>query len=308
MARPRHGFGLVETIVVIGLFAMLAGLLLPAVQSVRETASRAGCQDRQRQIGIALQNYHAAHGHFPPAGGYDLTPGKAPTADNLLNWMAHILPQIEQDDLWRASEAACRIEPKPYVSPPHVGYSTPIKLYICPADGRLTAPVTTAASGTVALTSYIGVGGAVLAAGSVWDQSGRIAPSPGILSPIRATRVAEITDGTSQTVMVGERPPPNTFQAGQWYQSTWILETFGGPDGIMYYTGPVVLGDPCGGGYPYGPGRLDNPCDRLHFWSLHRGGANFLFADGGVRFLPYAARDIFPAILTRAGGEIVEIP
>jgi prepilin-type N-terminal cleavage/methylation domain-containing protein/prepilin-type processing-associated H-X9-DG protein len=301
MHQPRRGFSLVELIVVVGLLAVLVGLLLPAVQSVRDAAARASCQDRQRQIGIALQNYHAAHGHFPSAGGYEPGAGIAPTADNLLNWMAHILPEIEQDDLWRASEAACRVEPRPYISPPHIGYSTPIKLYVCPADDRLTAPVTTPSNRTVALTSYIGSAGAPVG----------LKVAPGVFFNYKPTRVAEITDGTSQTVMVGERPPPNTFQAGQWYQGTWILERFGGPDGIMhYYETPFVLGDPCWRGVPYGygPGRLNNPCDRLHFWSLHRGGANFLFADGSVHFLSYSARDILPALITRAGGESVSLP
>jgi prepilin-type processing-associated H-X9-DG protein len=58
----------------------------------------------------------------------------------------------------------------------------------------------------------------------------------------------------------------------------------------------------------YGPGRTDNPCDRYHFWSLHRGGAHFLFADGSVRLIPYSAKDIMPALASRSGGEKVEIP
>ncbi len=58
----------------------------------------------------------------------------------------------------------------------------------------------------------------------------------------------------------------------------------------------------------FGPGRLDNPCDRLHLWSLHPGGANFLFADGSVRFLPYSARNVLDALASIQGGEVVEVP
>ena len=108
--------------------------------------------------------------------------------------------------------------------------------------------------------------------------------------------------------MVCERPPPNSYQAGQWYQAAMILERFGGPDGTMNNSNPVVLGDPCGSGGGFGPGRLANPCDRLHFWSLHRGGANFVFADGSVRFLPHSANNILSALITRAGGETFELP
>lgn len=309
MSPPRTAITLVETVVVIGLVGALSGLLLPAVQSARDTASRAGCQDHMRQIGIASQNYCAAHGYFPASGGVfpDRDPRRA-TPARLLSWMAQILPYIDRDDLWRTADAACRSEARPYVSPPHVGYSTPVKLYICPAEGRLDAPVTSPKGRVLALTSFIGVGGTLDPDSVSPDAVGVMTAAPGVLRFSNGTRVEEITDGTSHTIMVAERPPPNSFQAGQWYQSAWILERFGGPDGIMFYIGPVIAGDPCSIGGAYGPGRLDNPCDRLHFWSLHRSGSNFLFADGSVRFLAYSARPIIPALITRAGGEVVELP
>jgi prepilin-type processing-associated H-X9-DG protein len=106
--------------------------------------------------------------------------------------------------------------------------------------------------------------------------------------------------------MAGERPPPDTAQAGEWYQS--IIHAPGeGPNGYLLYAGTTPLRDPCGVG-GYGPGRTSNPCDRMHYWSLHRGGANFLYADGAVRFLAYTTRGVLPAALTRSAGEVVEIP
>lgn len=306
MRTPRTGYTLVETIVAVGVLALLAGLLLPAVQSSRDAVARAACQNHLRQVGVALQGYHASHGHFPSAGSLNPPAGAAAAADNMLNWMALVLPDIEQSPLWGVSVSACRTEPRLYQSPPHVGFQTVVKLYTCPADARLTVAVTAPKSGAVAMTSYIGSGGTF--SGAIPGRpAAAVAAFPGIFDASRSARISDITDGTSQTIIVGERPPPDTFQAGQWYQSVWVVERFGGPDGVMYDGGPVVGGDRCWSG-SFGPGRLSNPCDRLHYWSLHRGGGNFAFADGSVRFLPYSARDVLPALLTRAGGETAELP
>lgn len=308
MCGRRHATTLVEVLVVIGLIALLAGLLLPAVQAARESAVRADCQNKMRQIGLGLHNYASAHGHLPPVG--DGTPNPKTgigTPERLLNWMALVLPHIEQGDLWATSAAACRAQPLPYASPPHVGFSTPVKTFVCPADVRLGAPVWTQKSGTVALTSYIGTGGTFWPT-AVPDPQGRITATLGVFSSATGTRLTDISDGTSQTLMAGERPPPDSFQAGQWYQRTWVLEPFGGPDGIMVCLGPVAAGDPCGRGSVFGPGRLANPCDRLHYWSLHRGGANFVFADGSVRFLQHNAVYVIPALSTHAGGEVADLP
>jgi prepilin-type processing-associated H-X9-DG protein len=111
--------------------------------------------------------------------------------------------------------------------------------------------------------------------------------------------------------MVGERPPPDSLQAGQWYSRQWALEKFGGPD-ITMVTGQGLLfvddRECINAESIFGPGRTDNPCDRLHYWSLHPGGANFLFADGASRYLPYSAKNLMMALASRNGGEIVEIP
>ena len=125
-------------------------------------------------------------------------------------------------------------------------------------------------------------------------------------------RLTDIIDGSSNTLMAGERPPPKTLQAGQWYTrlyfGTGVFGMLRGPDGtILENELPLPL-DTCEGPFQFGPGRLDNPCDRYHFWSLHPGGANFLFADGAARYLPYSAQPIMPALASRAGGEVVSLP
>lgn len=124
--------------------------------------------------------------------------------------------------------------------------------------------------------------------------------------------MTDITDGTSQSLYIGERPPPGIAFSGNWY-------TLDSPDpelayslGLVFASGISVRSEhaqgPCRGPFRFGPGRTANPCDSNHFWSLHSGGANFAFADGSVRFLPYSADSILPALATRAGGEVVEIP
>ncbi len=207
--------------------------------------------------------------------------------------MGLILPEIEQSTLWEATRQAFKIDPLPWINPPHIGYATVIRLYVCPDDGRLLAPMPTQNGTPAVYTSYLGVGG-----GRSWNGVLGM-PGPGI-------RFSEITDGLSQTLMVGERPPPDTFQAGRWYTGAWPPEfALQGPEEGMPVASPLTPGDPCTGPFRFGPGRTANPCDRYHFWSLHPGGAHFLFADGSVHFLTYSAVSIMVPLATRADGEAI---
>jgi prepilin-type processing-associated H-X9-DG protein len=287
---------LVELIVTIGLIGALIGLLMPAVQKVRDASARSSCLNNLRQVGIALHNYHAQHGQFPTGG----TPDPKSPHFSSVTWMVQILPHVDQRVLWERTQQALVTHPlDPLANPPHVGLATVVKVYLCPVDGRLTTALTGRDLIAQAYTSFIGVSG-----------SGRT--GGGVLGIVPGTRTSDVMDGTSSTLMVGERPPPATLQAGSWYSRIapvngawgWLY----GPSEDMPVNSYPTPGDPCVGPLEFGPGRVDNPCDRHHHWSLHAGGANFTFADGSVRFIGYNARPLIPALATRAGGEVVSVP
>jgi prepilin-type processing-associated H-X9-DG protein len=253
-----------------------------------------------RQIGLALHSFHDSHGQFPPV---PLKKSKPSDPNRLLGWMALILPQIEQEALYRASEQACRLDTNPLHDPPHLGLASVIQLYLCPADGRFTVPATDTFGVTASFTSYIGIEGTLA-------QGARVGKD-GVLGDSRGRRLTDITDGTSQTIMVGERPPPDSLQAGWWYPGfNYYEEGLRGPNnGIFLGFGKMFPNDPCAlGKWTFGPGRTQNPCDRFHLWSLHSGGANFLFADASARFLPFSAEPAMMALGSRSGGEVVDLP
>lgn len=288
--RWRGAFTLIELLVVMGVSGILFSLLMCAVQQARAAADRAACQNNLKQIALALHSFHDVHNGLPPP----MDAGRL----GELSWMGFLLPHIDQDPLWSTSVQAFAIDRRAFHDPPHIGFQTVVTVYVCPADGRLLSPLTDERGVTAAYTSYIGIAGSS-------SPNGVLGPSPGV-------RFAEVTDGLSYTVMVGERPPPASLLAGRWYTASF--DTRGGrdrgPDGAMVVLSPALIMDPVclGPIYSFRYGRLDNSCDRYHLWSLHPEGANFAFADGGVRFLPYSAAPLLPALVTRAGGEAVELP
>lgn len=294
----RDGFSLVEALVVIGLLAFLLGLTLPAVQAARASAARTACSSHLKQIGLALHQYHDTYSVLPPAPTAPAAGlGLGVDPNRLLSWRALLLPHIEQSALWVASEQACRTDSISFHNPPHVGFSTVVKLYTCPTDTRLmSVQVDPTYQRSTALTSFVGVSG--------FSNVG-----PGVLGSFPGIRLTQITDGTSSTLMVGERPPPQSLQAGQWYSNLLdaSLDFERGPDTHMAVDQPQhPYHNTCRfAGRQYGPGRVSNPCDRYHFWSLHPGGSNFLFADGAVHFLPYSAKHVVPLLATRSGGEAI---
>jgi prepilin-type processing-associated H-X9-DG protein len=216
-----------------------------------------------------------------------------------MTWLTRLLPYLEQEPLWQAAVAAYRVEPRPYVNPPHVGFALPVRVFSCPADGRTLSAQETHRGRRAALTSYVGVLGT--------DYS----LTDGVLFRDSRVRLADIRDGASNTLAAGERPPSADFWYGWWYTGFGQIGT-GSADILLGVReknrGGAYVYQCAPGPYHFQPGRLDEQCDLFHFWSLHSGGAHFLFADGSVRFLSYQGDSVLPALATRAGGETVAIP
>jgi type II secretory pathway pseudopilin PulG len=305
VTRKRRAAGLPELLVVIGVLGLLLSLVLAGIQRARGAAVRVECQARLGQIGKALHLYHHDHGALPVPENSRMS--------GRVSWMVFLLPYIDQRTLWMQTEELFRdpAQPKnPYVNPPHVGLTTPIRLYTCPADSRLGTPLQDLDGNWAAYTSYLGVAGS--------GQFRRTAPGTpimpdGVLGQEPGIAFAQILDGLSNTIAVGERLPPDVLLAAHWYPDPVRLSAYHG-----YVTGPNEAiqidapmkddRDPCQGKVRFGPGRLSNPCDRFHFWSLHGGGSHFLFANASVRFLAYSAGDLLPALASRDGGEAVTLP
>ncbi len=197
----RAGFTLIELLVVIAISAVLMGLLLSAVQQAREAAARASCQNNLKQVALALHQYHDDYACLP-AGFRSL--GNSPWPWS--GWTLSALPYLEQNALYKQSLEAYASNWFPFTNPPHVGLSTPLKVFACPSDPRVPGPQLSQRTHVLAaFTSYLGVSGL------------NFATKNGVLFQDSQVRFAEIFDGTSYTLMLGERPPSADLQFGWWY-------------------------------------------------------------------------------------------
>ncbi|HEY7327147.1 MAG TPA: DUF1559 domain-containing protein [Gemmataceae bacterium] len=286
-------FTLIELLVVIGIISILMGLLLSAVQQARAAAARLKCENNLKQIGLAFQMYQDTYGSLPPGHRSWTAAETMPWS----GWPLSLLPYLEQSALYVNAQAAYQATRNPLVNPPHTGLATVVPIYVCPADARAASAQQAKVSGIVAaFTDYLGVSGK------------NYSTDDGVLFLDSHVRFADITDGLSNTLLVGERPASTDFQYGWWYAGIGQRYTGSGDMvlGVQEVNLLPVKPGTCGPGvYQYGPGQINNQCDMFHFWSLHPGGANFLFVDGSVHCLPYSVRPIMSALASRASGETV---
>jgi prepilin-type N-terminal cleavage/methylation domain-containing protein len=320
--RSRGGFTLIELLVVIAIIGILIGLLLPAVQKVRENASRTQCINNLKQLALAVHNFHSAQGHFPPDSCYTYDP----TAPNW-SWLANMLPYIEQGNLYVQANIGGSTPNAINQSLPQI--ATQVKTFLCPSDpNAFNGPVSYPSNFdmydpvlgplTYAVTCYRGNCGSNWGGGPPgsalwwgtdpqWCNPDPTNPDPdttyvgcgfgnGVIwetnSPIT---FLSVTDGTSGTFMIGEA------LSGLDYQNSWAhmdnaIATCAYP--------PNAVNPATGQNYP-----PDQWWNRYAFTSNHTGGVNFAMTDGSIQFVSNTIDlTLFRALGTRAAGEVADLP
>jgi prepilin-type N-terminal cleavage/methylation domain-containing protein/prepilin-type processing-associated H-X9-DG protein len=242
----RRGFTLIELLVVIAIIAILIGLLLPAVQKVREAAARMQCSNNLKQMGLAMHNYNDVYGKLPT--GWVTSTANKPSPG--WSWAIIILPFIEQDNLLKAMAPDLTTPGGPAVN---AVTQTPIKTYRCPSD---PGNDTNAVYQSFGRSAYI---------------VNREVVGPDVNNNPASMAIQQIPDGSSNTILVGERDSVRNASA-VYVRSSASSASFEGRPGRginIPNPNPASTGD----------------CTRLGFNSLHTGGANFLFGDGSIHFI-----------------------
>lgn len=322
----RRAFTLIELLVVIAIIAILIALLVPAVQKVREAAARTQCINNMKQMGLALHGYHDQVKALPNGYTTYRNPPVVPY-EGAWSWMAHTLPFMDQSPVYDLAKKFTSASPlgTNWYAWYNPACAVPMKVYVCPSDPRGAQTFKGSLMGAAPpyqdqfLTGYLGSSGTVMAPTSTAN---------GVLFVDSKIKLAIITDGTSNTIMVGERPPNSNLEFGWWF-AAYGIDGRGNADCVMTSNDTAVVdyftttGGSPPGQYSQPPnlpcngtaankvglvaGHPDVGCDAAHYWSFHSTGAHFLFCDGTVRMIAYSARSVLPALTTRSGGETVTV-
>ncbi len=281
----RRAFTLIELLVVIAIISTLIGMLLPAVQKVREAAARLSCANNLKQIGLAMHNHESVVERLPPSR---LTGARA-------TWAVLIMPYLEQDNLYRQWAIG-----SPYYAQSQIARQTPLKLYFCPSRRSPSGSASLSIAGDVQSdgTSSAQMPGAVGDYAVVLDRSGRDIPNevyPSLHGPFQAgigCRFAEISDGLSNTLLVGEKHVPQDKDGQGWWDCSLYngdyIQCSGRP--ASRYAPPTT--------YPQDTG--------WKFGGRHTQSVMFCFADGRVSRIPESIDPyVFELLGTRNDGRVI---
>ena len=330
--RRARGFTLIELLVVIAIIAILIALLLPAVQQAREAARRTQCRNHLKQIGLAIHNYYDTHNRFPP--GYVVrninptapAPMETMTGGPGFAWGTMILPFIDQAPLYEQLDLNGNA-----TDPANLALGeTTLPIFLCPSDPQEDKFTVTTGGGQEYLlgaANYVGIFGY----GSVTMHAGQ-PQVEGIFYRNSSKQFRDVTDGTSNTIMVGERMHRADFvriadtsapmyQAPTDSHSTWYaaIPDVARPSGMTNmminmnpmmaneWQGSLVLGHVGQSMGAMQMHRTPNSTNHIvHFSSAHEGGVHFILADGSVHFLSENVDyDLFRNLGQVADGNIV---
>src|SRR5262245_49208095 len=313
---PRRAFTLIELLVVIAIIAVLIGLLLPAVQKVREAAARIKCANNLKQLGLAAHNYHDSHGHLPPVIGY-----YPPASGAFGTCFFHLLPFIEQDNLYRSALGSVPFTPPDGPTVVHFPgnnnvYSQPVKTFLCPSDP------------SVGPDSVVTINGFPFGASSYAPNAMVISQRFAINPQGKARIPADIQDGTSNTILHAEKYArcSNTVMAPA-FRDGGTAWAFGGAPQFPWQPPPMspprlgfgpafairgfaAVGAPNAIGegsiFQVQPRPFLGNCDPTRAATAHTGGILVGLADGSVRTLaPSMSGATWWAAVTPEGGEVL---
>ena len=304
--QKRPGFTLIELLVVIGIIGLLMALMLPGVQKVRAAADRLRCMNNLKQIALAAHHYHNDYSRFPAGARLPVYVGSVPTGGT--NLWVELLPYFEQDNLYRRWDYADNRNN--VAGGTNATTAQVIKLLICPSDPLSEPVVYKPPSPPIAwITGFYGLGSYGGSAGTRWVPG---MTRDGIFFIDSRVRFADIIDGSSNTLLFGERYhfdpefdriAPALGRGTIAIYGKWGLlsREEGTMDNVTLHTAvPINYRMPPGGDIL----AVQYRCSA--FGSGHPGGANFAFVDGSVRFVgDSTALRTLQALSTRAGGEVV---
>ncbi|MFK7736497.1 MAG: DUF1559 domain-containing protein [Pirellulaceae bacterium] len=336
-ASHRRGFTLVELLVVIAIIGILVGLLLPAVQAAREAARRMQCSNNLKQVGLAVLNYESANKTFPMAWWLDVPGGTNIAAANGNSWAYAILPYIEQVNLYNRFDQRfpAMNELGPIAQANVQVIQSPLSFYNCPSSPHAASetytgdasaaglPVTweAAACDYMPATGVRGVYADIAYAGAPGGSRHGVLQVWGIFGSNRRGKIGSITDGTSNTILVGERTGGSQIYVGTQPAAaltTLLIPTNGGGWGDVLNGENWVSGALAGQYDPTNPnvflqeGPCAINCNNIRgrsFHCFHTGGAHFGLCDGSVQYLSQSIDALtFASLITRQKGEPVQVP